>query len=222
MQWTRTPLTFLFVGMATTGVIAQQARDDGGAARLQAMVQQLTSERTQLQADNKKLKTELDAANAELKKLRDEKTGLERRVSQSESSLSQTAASNSRNEAALAQQRTRMDQLVAEYRKTAEALKATELDRNDLKAKLDARSRAFDQCAASNQKLFETGNEVLDRYEEKGCFASVREKMPFTQNTRVRMENLVDTYRWALEDQKLPEAAQKDSTASANDTAADR
>jgi chromosome segregation ATPase len=186
---------------------AQQSRDDGGAARLQAMVQQLTAEKTRLEADNGKLKTDLDKANAELKTLRDAQAGLERRLGQSEASLSQTSATNTRNAAALEQQRARTEELIGEFRKTIETLRATELERNDLRAMLASRDRALNQCVTNNQKLFETGNEVLDRYEDKGCFSSMRENEPFTQNRRVRMQNLVDEYRWALEDQKLPEQA---------------
>src|SRR5262245_19642727 len=191
-----------------TAVWAQQSRDDGGSARLQAMVQQLTAEKTRLEADNAKQKTELDKANAELKSLRDAQAGLERRVTQSEASLSQTSASNTRNAAALEQQRARTEELVGEFRKTIETLRATELERNELKTMLASRDGALNQCVTNNQKLFETGNEVLDRYEDKGCFSSMRENEPFTQNRRVKLQNLVDEYRWALEDQKLPAQAQ--------------
>jgi chromosome segregation ATPase len=170
------------------------------------MVQQLTAERTQLQAQNTQLKTQLDAANAELKSLRDAQTGLERRLGQSEASLSQTNTSNTRNAELVTQLRTRMEEVVAQFRMTIESLRATELERNELRAALADRERAFNQCAANNQKLFDTGNEVLDRYEEKGCFAAMRENEPFTQNRRVQLQNLVDEYRWALEDQKLPAA----------------
>jgi chromosome segregation ATPase len=194
-------------------IAAQQARDDGGAARLQAMVQQLTTERTQLQADNTKLKTELGAANAELKTLRDANAGLERRLGTNEASLNQAGVSNARNTQALEQQRTRMEELVAQFRETIEVLRATELERNNLKTALASRQSAFDQCAANNQKLFDTGNEVLDRYEQKGCFSALRENEPFTQNGRVRLQNLVDEYRWALEDQKLPTQVQPEAAA---------
>jgi chromosome segregation ATPase len=196
-------LTAALTGFAA----AQQSRDDGGNARLQAMVQQLTNEKTQALADNAKLKADVDKANAELKSLRDAQAGLERRLGQSESSLSQASATNTRTAAALEQQRARTEELVAEFRKTIESLRATELERNELRTRLASRESAFAQCAAANQKLFDTGNEVLDRYEQKGCFASLRENEPFTQMKRVRLENLVDEYRWALEDQKLPAQA---------------
>ena len=189
------------------GVSAQQARDDGGSARLQAMVQQLTAEKTRLEADNAKQKTELDKANSELKTLREAQAGLERRLGQNEASLTQTNASNTRNAAAVEQLRAREAEIIAEYRKLAETLRTTELERNDLKTMLASRDSALNQCVTSNQKLFETGNEVLDRYEDKGCFSSMRENEPFTQNRRVKLQNLVDEYRWALEDQKLPEQA---------------
>jgi chromosome segregation ATPase len=192
---------------------AQQARDDGGAARLQAMVSQLTTEKTQLQAENKDVKGKLDAANAELKKLRDQNADLEKRLSQSEVSLSQSTAANTRSTEQATQLRARMDEVVKQFRETIENLRKTELERNELKTTLAARESVLGTCVTNNDKLFATGNEILDRYETKGCFASVREKEPFTQNKRVQLQNLVDEYRWKLEDQRLPENAAKGTAA---------
>jgi chromosome segregation ATPase len=186
---------------------AQQTRDDGGSARLQAMVSQLTTEKTQLQAENKDAKTKLDAANAELKKLRDQNAALERRLGQTETSLSQSNATNTRSAAQTAQIQTRMDTLVAQFRETIETLRQTEVERNQLRDKLAARESTLAQCVTNNDKLFDTGVEILGRYEEKGCFSSLRENEPFTQNKRVQLQNLVDEYRWKLEDEKLPEAS---------------
>jgi chromosome segregation ATPase len=203
--------SFCLVLMTGVAAIAsaQQARDDGGAARLQAMVSQLTSEKTQLQAENKDMKAMLDAANADLKKARDQSADLQRRLSQNEAALSQSTAANTRSADQAAQQRTRMDELVKQFRETIENLRQTELERNQLKTMLAARESVLTQCVANNDKLFATGNEILDRYESKGCFSSVREKEPFTQNKRVQLQNLVDQYRWQLEDQKLPESVTK-------------
>jgi uncharacterized protein (DUF3084 family) len=200
-------LTLVALALAAAPAFAQQSRDDGGSARLQAMVQQLTSEKTQLQADNTKLKTERDAATAELKKLRNDKESLERQLSQSETSLTRASSTNTRNTEVMEQQKKRTEDLVAQFRQTIEQLHTTELERNDLKTLSETRQRAFEQCVASNQKLFETGNEVLDRYENKGKWDALREREPFTQTRRVRLQNLVDEYRWALDDQRLPETA---------------
>jgi uncharacterized protein (DUF3084 family) len=197
-------LTLVALALAVAPAVAQQSRDDGGSARLQAMVQQLTSEKTQLQADNTKLKTERDAATAELKKLRTEKDSLERQLSQSETSLTRASSTNTRNTEVMEQQKKRTEDLVAQFRQTIEQLRTTELERNDLKTLSETRQRAFEQCVASNQKLFETGNEVLDRYENKGKWDALREREPFTQTRRVRLQNAVDEYRWALDDQRLP------------------
>ena len=193
--------------LAAAHATAQQSRDDGGSARLQAMVQQLTSEKTQFQADNAKLKTERDAATAELKKLRAEKENLERQASQNETSLTRATAANTRNTELMEREKTRTEDLVGQFRQTIEQLRITELERNEAKASSETRKRAFEQCVASNQKLFETGNEVLDRYENKGKWDALREREPFTQTRRVRLQNLVDEYRWALEDQHSPETA---------------
>jgi chromosome segregation ATPase len=196
------------------GAAAQQTRDDGGgSARLQAMVQQLTGEKAQLAAANKDLTAKLDAANAELKKAREQNTALERRVSTMEATLSQSTASGTRSAEQATQLRNRMDELIAQFRETAEVLKQTELERNGLRETLATRQSALDQCVANNDKLFDTGVEILGKYEGKGCFSSLRENEPFTQNKRVQLQNLVDEYRWALEDQRLPAGARPASAA---------
>src|SRR5262245_65203155 len=189
----------LLAGFATVAS-AQQARDDGGAARLQAMVSQLTSEKTQLQAENKDMKTKLDAANADLKKARDQNADLQKRLTQNESALSQSNAANTRGTQQAAQQRERMDELVKQFRETIDNLAKKEREANELKTTLAARESTLNQCVASNDKLLATGNEILDRYEDKGCFSKLREKEPFTQTKRVQLQNLVDQYRWQLED----------------------
>jgi chromosome segregation ATPase len=210
--------TVVLAAAIAGSVSGQQTRDDGGNARLQAMVQQLTSEKVRLEAENTKLKADLDKANASLKTLGDERASLEQRLGQSEASRNQASAANTRSTALIEQQQTRMEEIVAQFRETIEVLRTTELERNELRTMLASRDSAFKQCAAANQKLFETGNEVLDRYEDKGCFSSMRENEPFTQNRRVQLQNSVDEYRWALEDQKLPESA---SPASEPPTATD-
>ena len=196
---------------------AQQARDDGGSARLQAMVSQLTTEKTQLQAENKDVKAKLEAANADLKKVRDQNADLERRLGQSESALAQSSATNTRSTEQNTQLRSRMDELVKQFRETIENLRKTELERNDLKTTLAAREAVLGTCVTNNDKLLATGNEILDRYEAKGCFSAAREKEPFTQVKRVQLQNLVDEYRWQLEDQKLPESVTKQAAAAATD-----
>jgi chromosome segregation ATPase len=199
---------------------AQQSRDDGNTARFQAMVQQLTTEKTQLQTQNADLKKQLDAANADLKKLRDEKSGLERRLTASEGSLNQATAANTRNTQLAERQKASQDELVAQFRMTIETLRQTELERNELKTALAARGSTLKTCVANNQKLFDTGVEVLDRYEQKGCFTSIRENEPFTQNKRVQLQNLVDEYRWKLEDDLLPASAKSAADASDGSAAA--
>lgn len=214
-------LTLTAVTLCSAGPLAaQQSRDDGASARYQAMVQQLTTERTQLQTQNADLKKQIDAANAELKKLRDDKTGLERRLSQTEGSLSQATATNTRSTQQTELQRTKMEELLQQCRMTAETLRDVELDRNRLKTTLAGHDGALKTCAANNQKLFDTGVEVLDRYEQKGCFSSLREGEPFTQNKRVQLQNLVDEYRWRLEDQLLPPSVKAAAGTAGSDAAA--
>lgn len=200
-----------FALYASATAWAQQARDDGGSARLQAMVQQLAAERAQLQGRNRDLEAELGQAQSELEALRKDKAGLEKRLAQMETSLDRAHDSSERSSEQVEQLRSRMDELVSQFRATIEQLRALELERNDLRTKLASRETAFAQCAASNRALYDTGIEVLDRYEDKGCFSALLEHEPFTGLKRVRLENLIDAYRWALEDQQLAEPEGEDS-----------
>jgi chromosome segregation ATPase len=198
---------------------AQQAREGGGDARLQAMVQQLTAERAELQTENRELEAELRERAAELEAAQAEITSLRGDVAESSSSLEQSKATSDRNAALVAQLRARVEEIVAEFRRTAEVLRQTELERNELSAMLASKDSSLEQCITNNLALYQTGIEVLDQYEEKGCFTSARQRGPFTQLKRVEIENLVDEYRWRLEDGLLPQATDAAAAAPAGDAA---
>lgn len=189
--------------------MAQTARDGGagaGDARLQLMVQQLTVERNRLQSEVMDLQAERDEKDEALGAAQTRIAELEAGLAETQTRLRDTTASNDRNEAAADQLRARMEEIVAQFRETIEVLRETENERNELSATLATTQSERDQCVTNNLELYKTGVEVLDEYEHKGCFASMRQRRePFLQIKRVQIENLVDDYKWRLEDEVLQE-----------------
>jgi chromosome segregation ATPase len=182
---------------------AQTARSGSGpSAQMQAQMQQLASERTQLQAENARLRKEL----ADLKKDRDAldsaKRAAEGRARSSQAAISSSAAQRQSAERDLEQQRARTEELVAEFRKTAQLLRDVESDRTTTKQSLATRDQELRVCVDRNRELYKVNGEVLDRLERRGAFgAAVAE--PFTRLKRTQLENLIEDYRYRADEQQV-------------------
>ncbi len=75
------------------------------------------------------------------------------------------------------------------------------LDENEhLYAKLDEKIANFQVCFQNNQALFQINNEILGEYEEKGFWRALTQKESFTSIQKVRVENMVQDYKFAIED----------------------
>ncbi len=54
----------------------------------------------------------------------------------------------------------------------------------------------------SNNELYQTGKDILDRYEKFGLGTALTAREPFVGTTRVRMQNLVQDFSDKLDDQR--------------------
>jgi chromosome segregation ATPase len=193
----------LAVLLAMGPASGQTTRPASPNAQVIQQVQQLASERTQLQAENAKLKLELDAANRKLKNLQGEKDAASRKAQGSESALARLSASNETLNQNLAQQRARMDELVAKFRETLAMLKEVESDRTNKTSQLATRDRELSTCVDKNLALSKINLEVLNRLEHQGFWSSVARAEPFTRLKRTEIENLVDEYKDRARDQRV-------------------
>jgi chromosome segregation ATPase len=178
---------------------AQTTRSGGGESqKFMQQYQQLAAEKTALQAQAAQSKKDLDAAQAELATVKKERDALKARAAgaaQAGAELAQATAAKESAEKNLEQYKQRLNEIIARFRETATNLKDVEADRTQLHTDLDARNRAYDQCAEDNLQLFEINGQILDRYEHVGLFTKVSAAEPITRITRARIENLVDEYR---------------------------
>ncbi|HZF25297.1 MAG TPA: hypothetical protein VEZ88_03470 [Steroidobacteraceae bacterium] len=200
--------------LLTLPVSAQTARPGGSNANAQLMqqMQQLASERTQLQAENAKMKQELDELKKKMKGLESENDSLTRRAQSSEGAASRAAAGSESLNQSLAQQRTRMEELVGKFRETAGTLRDVETERNKLQTDLAASQQQFKICVDKNLAMYQVTSEILDRYQDQGFWSSLTKSEPFTRLKRTQIENLVDEYRGRASDQLVDQSTQPPGT----------
>jgi chromosome segregation ATPase len=185
----------------SAGVAAETARREGGDDALrkaQYLLRQLTAEQERLKTDNAKLQAELEG-------LKTENRHLEEQRGKQEGAL----ASSKRNTEALIE-RVRSDngkyrELVERYRSKLNELRAAQFKVAYLERAVSERNQWIETCKNSNDDLYSVNSELLKRYEKRGLLDLLAGAEPVTGLARVRTENVVEDYRYRLEDLKMPQ-----------------
>ncbi len=204
------PTTTLRIGLAVAALtlaapagFAQQTRDAGADGRLQAMVSQLTAERASLLADKQRLTRELDAAKAELEALQGQYDEASGELLATSRSLVRNQAEQEQTSRQLERTEERLETLIGEFRETIDLLGETETERNEYRVRFETRDREYRACVKSNNEMYATSSEILDAYDRHGLFSRAMKAEPFLKLKRNQIENLIDDYRYELEDQLL-------------------
>ena len=195
--------------MLSAQVIAQTTRSGNADARVMQQLQQVTAEKSKLQAENADLKKQLDDMKKKADKATSEQTALQQRAKALEVAAGRESSATQQNNEAVEKSRAQLQELIAKFRETTQTLREVETDRNEVKSQLAARDRDLKSCVDRNAGLYFLGEEVLDRLEHKGVWASITESEPFTQISRTRLENLVDDYRSRIEELRIERKAAK-------------
>lgn len=199
-----------------TGVQAQVQRSGDPNARVAQQLQQLSSEKVALQAENNKLKQELEQAKAQLQKSSSAAKELENRNRVLQASAGRGNAANQQTEEQLEKTRAQMQELVTKFRETVQTLREVETDRATVKSQLATRERDYKVCVDRNVGLYEINNEVLDRMEDRGFWSQLTEREPFTRLKRTQLENLIDDYRYRVDELRLDKQQQAQTPAPAS------
>lgn len=98
-------------------------------------------------------------------------------------------------------------------------LKEQAQQRAQVEDKLKVQTDNFALCYGNNKQLLALNNELLSRYQNKGVLDAVSQKEPFTGRKQVEIENLVQDYRYRIDDLKIgapvePSAEQQSSAVS--------
>lgn len=188
------------IGTATQ---AQTQRSGNADARVAQQLQQLANEKIALQAENNKLKQELEQVKAQLQKSASTTKELEGRNRALQAASNTRAGGDQQTEAQLERTRSQLQELVTKFRETAQTLRDVEMDRATAKSQLAAKEREFKVCVDRNAALYELNDEVLDRMEDRGFWSQLAEREPFTRLKRTQLENLIDDYRYRVEELRV-------------------
>lgn len=190
---------------------AQTERTGSDSARVMQQAQQLqqaTAERTALQTENTGLKTEIETLKAQLAKAQGEQTALQRRVQTSEATATRLTGNTEASQAALDRSRAQLQELVEKFRETASNLNNVEIAKRNTEIELAGREQAVKSCVDRNVGLYELNSEILTRMEDRGFWSGFTEREPFTRIARTRLENLIDDYRYRVEELRVERASQ--------------
>jgi chromosome segregation ATPase len=211
-------VALLALCLIAPAVHAQVERSGGGnaSAQLYQDYQQAVAERTQLQADNAKLKQQLADAQQALGAAKQQLAAAQASSRGGDARLQAAQAAAAASNKSLETLRAQTQELVMRFRQTITTLRDIESDRAQLRTQLADSRSAFQQCARVNDQLYQVDNEVLDRYARQGMFAYLSRREPFTQIERTRISNAVLEYRQRAEELHLTSAAKPSQADSAS------
>jgi chromosome segregation ATPase len=170
-------------------------------------LQQATGEKTALQAENNKLKQDVEQLRKDLSAATAARTSAENKAKALQLNASRGDQSDKQAQEQLERTRGQLQELVAKFRETAQALREIETDRATVKTQLAAQQRDFKTCVDRNAGLYNLNTEILDRMEHRGFWSGVAEREPFTRIKRAQLENLIDDYRYRAEELKPKQVA---------------
>jgi chromosome segregation ATPase len=183
--------------LAGSGVYAQDANAQKNAlAKAQFMLRQSTAEKAELQQQADTLKQQVEKLAKELAATQGDAGATQQKM---QTGFAQT----------IDQWRQRDARQTAQLQELRLQLKVQGEQRAVLDQRLEIQASNFSVCYGNNKQLVDLNRELLERYQNKGVFAAMRQKEPFTGLAQVEVENLVQDYRYKLDDLTVnaPEAA---------------
>jgi hypothetical protein len=196
-------MTVLLVLLAVipAGALAEARREGGGddaTRRAQLLMRQMQAEIQKVNAENAKLKDELDAQKKD-------QDMLEENLASTEKSLSRSRQSNASLTDRVRRDSEKYHTLTDRYRETLAKLRTAQFKVAYLQEAVIERNKWIDVCRGNNDELYRVNNELLDRYLNRGLFSALGESEIVTGLGRVRLENMVEEYRYKLDDLQVLE-----------------
>jgi DNA repair exonuclease SbcCD ATPase subunit len=182
--------------------------DEDATAKVKAMLRRTQEALRQAQSDNADLaraKVELDAKLKEAtQQLATTRSGL----STAQGSLRAVQGQQADLQTKFDEASTRLTATSSRLAETARTLATREAELATVRQELQQTKTADAKCEDDNAKLYTYGQEILDRYQHKGVWASLRQKEPLFGFRQVEIENVVQEYRLKMADVKVKPAAQ--------------
>lgn len=155
------------------------------SAHLQQVLRQLASEKQQLNAQIEQLQKD----NTELKSKNSKLEAKTKSLEQREDKM--TKANDAASER-IYQYNDRLKEALTKLRETVIELRKAETT-------LGAQNEQLNACMRLNVQLYNSGKDMLVKYEEKGVWDALAQSEPVTGLKQVEIENLIEDYRYKIE-----------------------
>lgn len=205
----KNPSVILAIILAAASVHAAEEADPAMAVlkrmreQLRAVMlqqQKTEAERAALQAAAAELEEKNKSLDTKLKTLAKESNAQKDAADKTIAELQAKVAEQEREQA-------RLQESLANWKKghqdVTEAARKIEAQRAEFSARIILLDRKVADHQRKNDELFKIGNEVLSKYEGFGLGTAITAREPFTRNTRVKLETLVQDYSDKLVDNKI-------------------
>lgn len=208
----RLVLITLFFALASAPALAEKKpnREREAVRRVQMQLQQVQGQIAALEEEKTKLGDEREQARKEAKAVKGKVGKLDKALSeekargeQLQKDLEAAKQEQAATKASLLESETRLAETAKNLLQTQQTLARTEADKRQLEVLKVRQEKEIAGSEAKNLKLYQTGRELMTRFEQKSCAETLAQKEPFTGLKRVEIENLLEEYRDKLDEQKL-------------------
>lgn len=198
-------VALLGAAMATPAAAERRsaAGADGAAARMQALVSQVSGERDAARAAQQRAEQAFAESQKELDQARGALSDAEAQNARLREAIGAFEAQNQTLRTRLGESAQALTTLDITHRAQGEQLKKSQAGRQELAGERQACLARVATLEGHNVELYRIGMELLDRYAGKGFGEVLGAREPVTGALRVRMENLVQDYRFRIEDEAV-------------------
>lgn len=202
-------------GFIPTANAQATRRDDGNAtkaaasaaaasaAKAQQALQDMTNERDVLQKEKSKLQAEVVALKAKTAAMQGQVKGLQTNLEGTDTLIDRFKQRDASWQERLDQQRAKMQEVVEKFKEVAQNLRTVESERSELRVKHGAQEKELLGCVDNNIKLYKTGVELIEQYENKSLWDSLFQHEPVTRIKKVELETQVQDYMLKLKEARV-------------------
>jgi len=176
--------------------------DNKALMRAQSMLRQLNSQKVQLESKNSALTVELDKLRKETKK----------QLKKQKHNNKKLSISTKKKAKYIEKLRKKLKQILLALRQSEQQ----RLQANNMGKLLDAEVK---QCVNNNGKLVKMNDKLIDSYNKKSCWDSIKQNEPFTGISQVEIENILQEYRFNNEDNQVKQDAEYEQYGSVDSVA---
>lgn len=173
------------------------------AAKAQQALLDMTNERDALQKEKIKLQAEVAALKAKAASMQSQVKGLQTNLESTDTLVERFKERDASWQERLDQQRSKMQEVIEKFKEVVQNLRTVEGERSEVRVTLGTKEKELERCVDNNIKLYKTGLELIEEYENKSVWDSLFQHEPVTRIKRVELDTRVQDYALKLKESSV-------------------